>query len=195
MTSRIDREIKFLVLNCTNQKAHHHRPYVPQLRPHFCHSSDHVQAYSALWLGFLDLNTRRSVLDLNTRRSLSVVVQWLSHVWLFATPWTAAHQASLSFSISRNLLKLMCHPIVSSYASSFSSYPQPFQASGFFPMSWLFTLGGQNIGDSASASVLPMNIKGWFSLGLSSPTPQFENINSLALSLLYGPTFTPVHDY
>ena len=127
MTSRIDREIKFLVLNCTNQKAHHHRPYVPQLRPHFCHCSDHVQAYSALWLGLLDLSTRGGL--------SVVVVQSLSHVWLFATPWTAAHQASLSFSISWSLLKLMCHPIISSYASSFSSYPQSFQASGFFPMS------------------------------------------------------------
>ena len=93
MTSRIDREIKFLVLNCTNQKAHHHRPYVPQLRPHFCHCSDHVQAYSALWLGLLDLSTRGGL--------SVVVVQSLSHVWLFATQWTVACQNPLSMGFSR----------------------------------------------------------------------------------------------
>ena len=71
-------------------------------------------------------------------------------------------------------------------------------------MSRLLASGGQGIGASASASVLPMNIQGWFPLGLMglillsrrlSPTPQFESINSLALSLLYGPTLTSVHDY
>ena len=77
-----------------------------------------------------------------------------------------------------------------------------------FPSSRLFTSGGQSIGTSASASVLPMNIQGWFSLdGLvwspccprdpqeSSPTPQFKSINSSVLSFLYGPTLTFVHDY
>ena len=49
----------------------------------------------------------------------------------------------------------------------FSSCPQSFPASGSFPMSWLFTSGGQSIGTSASASILPMNIQGWFPLGLT----------------------------
>ena len=75
-------------------------------------------------------------------------------------------------------------------------------------MSQLFASGGQSIGASASASVLPMNIQGWFPLrltglisllskGLSSvsPTRQFESINSSLLSLLYGPTLISVHDY
>ena len=79
------------------------------------------------------------------------------------------------------------------------------QASGFFLMSQLFTSGGQSIG--GSASVLPMNIQDSFPLGLigmislqsrdsqeSSPS-QFKSIISLALSLLYGPTFTSIHDY
>ena len=77
--------------------------------------------------------------------------------------------------------------------SSYSSCPQSFPASGSFPKSQLFTWGGQNIGASASASVLPMNIQHWFPLrstGLiscsprdsqeSSPTPQLEDINSSA---------------
>ena len=98
-----------------------------------------------------------------------VVVQSLSRVWPFVTPWTAARQASLSFLISWSLLKLMslesvmpsnhlilCHP--------FSSGLQSFPASGSFPMSRLFA-SGQSIG--ASASVLPMNIQGWFPWGLT----------------------------
>ena len=55
---------------------------------------------------------------------------------------------------------------ISSSAASFSSCIQSLPASGSFPMSWLFTLGGRTIGASASASVLPMNIQGWFPLGL-----------------------------
>ena len=76
------------------------------------------------------------------------------------------------------------------------------------PMSQPFTSGGQSTGASASASVLPMNIHGWFPLELlvwslcspkdsqeSSPTSQFESINSLLLNLLYGPTLTSIQDY
>ena len=101
-----------------------------------------------------------------------VVVQSLSCVQLFVTTWTVAHQASLSFTISQSLQKLMstesvmssnhlilCHP--------FSSCLQSFPASGSFLMSHLFASGGQSIGVSASASVLPMNIQGWFPLGLT----------------------------
>ena len=81
-----------------------------------------------------------------------------------------------------------------------------FPASDYFPVNQLFTLGGQSIEASASESVLPVNVQGWFLLGLtisllskdsqeSSPTPQFENINSSVLSLLYGATLTSIHDY
>ena len=81
-------------------------------------------------------------------------------VWLFETPWTAAHQASLSITNSRSLLKFMS--IVSMMPSNhlilclpFSFCLQSFPASGSFQMSWFFTSGGQSIGASASASVLP----------------------------------------
>ena len=100
-----------------------------------------------------------------------------------------------------------CHPTISS-AAPFSSCPQSSPASGSLPMSSFFTSGRQSIGAATSASVLTMNNQGWFPLGLtglvscslrdsqeSSPAPQFESINSLALSLLYGPTITYVHDY
>ena len=61
-----------------------------------------------------------------------------------------------------------CHPIISSSAVPFSSCLQSFPASGSFPMSKFFPSGGQGIGVSASASILPMNIQGWFPLGLTS---------------------------
>ena len=91
------------------------------------------------------------------------VVRLLSHVRLFATPWSAAHQAPLSFTISRNLLKLMsietgCHSAIPSCVVPLSSCLQSFPVSGAFSVSWLFPLGGQSIGALASASVIPMNI-------------------------------------
>ena len=64
-------------------------------------------------------------------------------------------------------LSQWCHPTISSSVIPFSSCPQSFPASGSFPMSHLFTSGGQSTGVSASASVLPMNIQNWFPLGLT----------------------------
>ena len=65
-------------------------------------------------------------------------------------------------------LSQWCHPTISSSVIPFSSHPQSFPASGSSPVSQLFTSGGQRIGASASASVLPKNIQGWFPLGLTS---------------------------
>ena len=66
------------------------------------------------------------------------------------------------------LLSRWCHPAISSSVVPFSSHLQSFPASGSFQMSQFFTSGGQSIGVSASASVLPMNIQDWFSLGWTS---------------------------
>ena len=95
------------------------------------------------------------------------VVQSLSHVRLFATPRTAACQASLSLAVSQSLLKLMSIQLIMTSNHLTVCCPllhclQSFPVSGSFPMSWLFVSGGQSIG--ASASVLPMNIQGWFPL-------------------------------
>ena len=100
------------------------------------------------------------------------------------------------------------HPIISSFVIPFFSCLQSFQASGSFQMSEFFTSGGQSIGLSASASVLPMNIQDWLPLGWTglisfspgdsqeaSPTPPFKSINSSVLSFLFGPTLTSIHDY
>ena len=90
-----------------------------------------------------------------------VVVQLLCRVWLFVTPWTTARQASLSFTISRSLLKLTFIESVMASNHQFSSALlfsclQSFPASRSFPKWQLFASGSQSIG--ASASVLPMNI-------------------------------------
>ena len=68
---------------------------------------------------------------------------------------------------AQTLFSQWCHPVISSSVPPFSSCPQSFPASGSFPMSLLFASGGQGIGISASASVLPMNIQDWFPLGLT----------------------------
>ena len=65
------------------------------------------------------------------------------------------------------LLSQQCHPTNSSSIGLFSSCPQSFPASRYFPKSWLFASGGQSIGATGSASVLPMNIQSWFPLGLT----------------------------
>ena len=126
-------------------------------------------------------------------------------VWLFATPWTAAHQASLSFTISQSLIKLssieslipsnhliLYHPLL--------LLPSILPSVRVFSKESAFCIRGQSIGASASASVLPMDIQDWFPLGWtgsislltqglsSSPTPQFKSMSSSAFSLLYGPT-------
>ena len=105
-------------------------------------------------------------------------------------------------------LSWWCHPTISSSVIPFSSCLQSFPGSGSFPMSQLFASGDQSIG--VSASVLLMNIQGCFPLGFgnlvwspcsprdsreSSHIPQFKSINSSALSFLYSPTLTSIHDY
>ena len=88
-----------------------------------------------------------------------------------AKMWTTGGQGSLSFTISQSLLKLMPTKLVMPsnhlILYPFSSCPQSFPASESFPMSWLFTSGGQSIGGSVSESVLPMEIQHWFSTELT----------------------------
>ena len=93
-------------------------------------------------------------------------VQSLSHVWLFATPWTTACQASLSVTNSWSLpLSQWCPPTISYSVIPFSSCLQSAPTSGSFQMSQFFASSGQSIGVSASASVLPMNTQDWSPLG------------------------------
>ena len=137
-------------------------------------------------------------------------VQLLSCVWLFATPWTAARQTSLSITNSRSLLKVTSieSVILSNISSSvvpFSSHLQSFPASRTFPVSQFFTSSDQNIRASALASVLPVNIQDWLPLQLTDlisfqfkglsrvfSNTKIKSINSLALSFLYSPTLTSI---
>ena len=122
-------------------------------------------------------------------------VQSRSRVRLFATPWTAARQPSLSITNSQshpNLcpLSLWCHPTISSSVVPFSSCPQSFWASGSSPVSQLFTSGGQNTGVSASTSVLPMNTQDWSPLGW---TGWF--LQSKGLSRVFSNTTVQKHQF
>ena len=134
---------------------------------------------------------------------------------LFVIPWTAACQASLSFSISQSLLKFMSIELV--MLSNHLILCCPFlRLSSVFPSIREFSsessLWIRWPSIAASASIFPMNIQGWFLLWFllqiplwfpcsqrdsqqSSPAPQFRSINSVVLSPLYGPTLTSIHDY
>ena len=105
-----------------------------------------------------------------------------------AIPWTATCQASLSFTLSWSLLRLMfielvmpynhlilCHPLL---------LPSVFSNIRAFPVSWFFTSGGQSIGASALGSVLPMNIQDWFPVGLTG----LISLQSKGLSRVFSST-------
>ena len=143
---------------------------------------------------------------------LFVVVQSLSCVWLFATPWTAACQASLSFIISLTLLKLMSTEAVMPsnhfiLCCLFLLLPSIFPSIRILSKeSAPKTSSGQRIG--TSASVLWMNVQGWFPLGLThlisllsrGLSRVFSSITIwklqfFALSLIYGPALTSIYDY
>ena len=139
-------------------------------------------------------------------------VQLLSRVWLFATPWTAARQASLSITNSLSPPKpmsiesvmpsnhlILCRPLL--------LLPSFFPSVRFFQMSQLFSSGGQSIGVSASASVLPMNTQDWSPLGwtgwISFQSKGLSRVFSNTTvqkhqffgAQLYCPTLTSIHDH
>ena len=115
------------------------------------------------------------------------------------TPWVHPNPCPLCW---------WCHPTISPCVIPFSSCPQPCPASGPFQMTQIFTSGGQNSGVSASTSTLPMNTQdrsplgwtGWISVQPNGLSGVFSNttvqsINSSALSFLYSPTLTSIHDH
>ena len=122
-------------------------------------------------------------------------VQLLSHVQLFATPWTAAHQGSLTFTnLPRTYsnscpLSQWCHPTISPSVNTFSSCLLSFPASRSFPISRLFTSGGQSFG--ASALVLPMNIQDWFQWGWTG----FISMQSKGLSRVFSNITVQKHQF
>ena len=140
-------------------------------------------------------------------------VQLLSHVRLFATPWTAAHQAFLSITSSQSLCKLMfiesvmpsnCliirHPrLLPSIFPNIRVFSNESVLHIMWPKDWSF---GFSISPSSEYSILISFRMDWLdllavqgTLKESSPTPQFKSINSSVLSFLYSPTLTSIPDY
>ena len=138
-------------------------------------------------------------------------VQLLSHVHLFVTPWTAAHQAFLSLTISQSLLKLMsiesvipskhlipCRPLLllPSVFSNIRVFSNELVLCIRWPMYWSFSISPS----SEYSGLISFRID-WFDLFVVQETlksllqHQFESINSLALSLLHSPTLTSIHDH
>ena len=139
-------------------------------------------------------------------------VQLLSHVWLFATPWTAARQASLYITSSQSLPKLMSiesdaiqpsHPLLSPSPSALnlSQHQSLFNESALrirWPKYWSFSFSISPSNEHQDWS--PLGWTGWISFQSndsqeSSPTPQFKSINSLELSFLHSPTLTSIYDH
>ena len=123
-------------------------------------------------------------------------VQSLSRVQLFATPWTAACQASLSSPTPRvhpnpSPSSQWCHPTISSSVVPFSSCPQSFLAWRSFPTSQLFASGGQSIGVSASTSVLAMNTQDWSPLGWTG----WISLQSKGFSRVFSNTTVQKHQF
>ena len=143
-------------------------------------------------------------------QNFHVGVHWLSHLWLFAIPLTAAHQAFLSFIISWSLLKLMsvesvmpfnhltlCHSLLflPSIFPSIRIFSKESALPNKWPKYWSFSF---SISLSNEYSELISFRIGWFDLlqyHESSLAPQFKGINSLMISLLYGLTLTSICDY
>ena len=120
----------------------------------------------------LERKRRKSLWIIYMKKPPTVVAQSLSHVQLFPThglQHTRLPCPSLLLRVSSNscLMSWWCHPTISSSVTPFTSCSQSFPGSGSFPMSQPFASDSQSTGVSASASVLPMNIQDWFSLGLT----------------------------
>ena len=123
-------------------------------------------------------------------------VQSLSRVRLFVTPWTAARQVSLSITNSQSLLKLISIESVMPFNHLILCHPLFFPPSIFpsiraFSKSQFFALGGQNIGVSASASGLPMDIQDWFPLGWTC----LISLQFMGLSIIFSNTTVQKHQF
>ena len=123
-------------------------------------------------------------------------VQSFSRVWLFATPWTAIHQASLSITNSWSLLKLMSIKSVMRsnhliFCSSLLLPPSIFSSIRVFSVESVLRIRWPKIGASASVSVLPMNTQGWFPLGLTGLT----SLKSKGLSRVFSNTTVQKHQF
>ena len=162
--------------------------------------TEHTYTHSIFPLYFINKHRDSCSWVTNTETHKTSVqfssVQSLSRVQLFATPWTAAHQASLSITNFWSLLKLMsiesvmpsnhlifCRPLL--------FLPSVFPGIRVFSNELVLHIRGQSIGVSASASVLPMNIQDWFPLGWTG----WSSLLSKGLSRLFSNTTVQKHQF
>ena len=120
-------------------------------------------------------------------------IQLLSRVWLFATPWTTAHQASLPITNSQGLLKSrpMSQWFIQPSHQLSSLSPPAFNRSQHQRLFQVFISRGQSTGASASASVLPFNIQDWFPLGWTG----WISLQSKGLSRVFSNTIVQKHQF
>ena len=135
-------------------------------------------------------------------------VQSLSHVRLFVTPWTAAHQASLSITNSRSLLKLMsiesvmpsnhlilcCPLLLPSIFPSIRVFSNESVLHIRWPKYWSFSFSISPSNEYSGLISFRMDWLDLLAVQGSSPTPQFKSINSSVLSFLYSPILTSIYD-
>ena len=170
-----------------------------------------MKNYFELNVVHMEIYTKKAT-TINLLFSNNMSVQLLSHVWLFPTPWTAAHQASLFITNSQSSpnscpLSRWCHPTISSSVVPFSSCFQSSQHQALFqwvsslhqwPRYWSFNF----------SCSLPMNIQDWFPLGLTGlmflqskglsrlfSSITFQKHHLFGIQPSYGPTLTSIHDY
>ena len=145
--------------------------------------------------------------------SVCCIAQFISCVWLFATPWTAAHQAFLSFTISQSSLKLMsvesmmpsnhlilCHRLLlpPSVFPSIRVFSEESVLCIRWPKYWSFSFSISASNEYSGLISFRMDWLGFLAVQGTLKSlflPQFKNINSSALSFLYSPTLTSIHDY
>ena len=171
----------------------------------FCKWMKPVQSFNKLlcWLFHMNLDSiikmKLSCKGRSKYHTLThtfIYIYQLSRVQLLATPWTTAHQASLSITSSQSLLKLTSIESVIPFnhlilCRPFSSWLQSFPASGSFTVIPSFASGGQSVGASASASVLPMNIQDWYPLGWTG----WISLQSKGLLRVFSNTTVQKHQY
>ena len=165
------------------------------LIPHCEHGERNTYLIELLWLAMsrmLGLKHLKQLVLSSVQFSCSVLSDSLQHGLhglqhaRLPCPSPTSEACSNSCPLSR-----WCHPTISSSVISFSSCLQSFPASGSFPMSQFFTSGGQSIGVSTSASVLPVNIQDWFPLGWTS----WISLHSKWLSKVFSNTTVQKHQF
>ena len=137
------------------------------LRLYFFTDCTQVSSVS-LWGKIYTLRPRETELSADQFSSVIQSCPTLCDPMDISIPGHPVHHQLPEFTQNSYPLSQWCHPAISSSVVPFSSCLQSFPASGSFPVSQFLALGGQTIGASASASVLPMNIHEWFSLGLTA---------------------------